>query len=67
MPQQNAPKASKEELNALKAVYNAYLSEQHSELFKTVQKFKDSYLDNRELVLCCAAAEIYPVQPCGIY
>ena len=47
MPQQNAPKASKEELNALKAVYNAYLSEQHSELFKTVQKFKDSYLDIR--------------------
>lgn len=41
------PKASKEELNALKAVYNAYLSEQHSELFKTVQKFKDSYLDIR--------------------
>lgn len=40
-------KASKEELNALKAVYNAYLSEQHSELFKTVQKFKDSYLDIR--------------------
>ena len=41
------PKASKEELNALKAVYNAYLSEQHSELFETVQKFKDSYLDIR--------------------
>ena len=41
------PKASKEELNVLKAVYNAYLSEQHSELFKTVQKFKDSYLDIR--------------------
>lgn len=41
------PKASKEELNALKAVYNAYLSEQHSELFKTVQKFKDFYLDIR--------------------
>mgnify|MGYP004468748385 CR=1 FL=1 len=40
-------KASKEELNALKAVYNAYLSEQHSELFKTVQAFKDSYLDIR--------------------
>ena len=41
------PKASKEELNALKAVYNAYLSEQHSELFETVQDFKDSYLDIR--------------------